>query len=93
MRLTNEGRTTWLHLPRASGYVTLALCRGKPGDADLAEAPSRNPLPGHVRPGQSVEMDAAYLRPDGGWVGDWRLDLVNEGCFWFNVREPVPLTR
>ncbi len=34
-------------------------------------------------------MEAVYSPPAGGWTGDWRLDLVNEGVAWFNRAVPV----
>ena len=89
MRLTNDGETAWLHRARSSGFVTLALYRGTLSDGAFVEAASRNRLPRTVAPGQSVEMEAVYHPPADGWHGDWRLDLVNEGCSWFNLHEPV----
>ena len=72
--------------------MTLALYRGTLSDGAFVEAASRNRLPRTVPPGQSVEMEAVYYAPAGGWDGDWRLDLVNEGAFWFNLHEPVRMT-
>ncbi len=91
VQLTNDGETTWLYRPRSSGWVMLALYRGEPGGDGFSEAPYRNRLPRSIAPGESVELDAAYFTPPDGWGGDWRLDLVNEGCFWFNLRVAVSI--
>jgi SAM-dependent methyltransferase len=91
VELTNSGHTAWLHRQRAAGWVSLSLYRGNLGSADFAEAYPRSALPKTVLAGQSVQFEASFAAPAGGWAGSWHIDLVNEGHFWFNLHTPVKL--
>ena len=88
VELTNCGETLWLSEPRTAGWVVLSSARGTAGH-DFLEAAARNRLPKPLPPGESLRMEAVYSPPAGGWTGDWRLDLVNEGVAWFNRAVPV----
>jgi hypothetical protein len=72
--------------------VTLALYRGRPGAEGFVEAAHRNPLPRTLPAGRSCELEAVYVTPAGGWAGEWHLDLINEGFFWFDLHKPVPFS-
>jgi hypothetical protein len=47
-----------------------------------------------LAPGQSRELTLLFAVPDGARSGNWELDLVSEGQFWFSSRGiascPVP---
>jgi SAM-dependent methyltransferase len=87
-RLTNLGRTIWLHQPRISGYVTVVLRQGKgPG---APEASARCCLPHAVAPGQELTLDLVFYLPEGASQESWWLDLVNEQRYWFSDRGTIP---
>src|SRR5262249_23460347 len=71
-------------------WVTLALRQGECGGADFREAGPRWRLPATVLPGQDVVVEAVYQLPKDYQGKPWRLDLVNEGLYWFSARGRQP---
>jgi ubiquinone/menaquinone biosynthesis C-methylase UbiE len=86
LRLINAGATVWLHRPRKAGWVSLALRSEPLGSPDSCEAQPRHRLPRSVPPGGEVELRLVYYLPEGYERHSWRIDLVNEGLFWFSQR-------
>jgi SAM-dependent methyltransferase len=86
IRLVNVGKTVWLFRPRKAGWVSLALRTEPLGAADSAEAQPRHRLPRNVVPGEEIELKLDFFLGEGYERHDWRLDLVNEGFFWFSQR-------
>jgi hypothetical protein len=39
-----------------------------------------------VVPGEEIELQLDFFLGEGHERHDWRLDLVNEGFFWFSQR-------
>jgi SAM-dependent methyltransferase len=94
IRLENVGETMLDGRTAAKGHITLALRRSTPGSPAFVECPTRAMLPGMLAPGQSRELTLLFAVPDGARSGNWELDLVSEGQFWFSSRGiascPVP---
>jgi len=90
IRLVNVGETVWLYRPRKAGWVSLALRTDPLGAADSAEAQPRHRLPGNVAPGEEVDLQLDFFLGEGYERHDWRVDLVNEGLFWFSQRGTTP---
>lgn len=86
LRLTNSGSTVWLHRPRKAGWVSLALRSEPLGSPDSREALPRHRLPQSLPPGENVELRLDFFLPEGYESQSWRIDLVNEGLFWFSQR-------
>ncbi len=86
LRLTNTGVSAWLHRPRQAGYVTIALRSDPLGRTDATEARPRHHLPRTVLPGETLTLELDFYLPPGWDSPTWRLDLVNEGFFWFSER-------
>jgi SAM-dependent methyltransferase len=86
LRLVNTGATVWLHRPRNAGWVSIALRSEPLGGPDSREAQPRHRLPRNVPPGDELELRLDYYLPEGYERCSWRIDLVNEGLFWFSQR-------
>ncbi len=91
IRLVNVGETAWLFRPRKAGWVSLALRTEPLGAPDSAEAQPRHRLPRNVAPGEEIELQLDFFLAEGYERRDWRLDLVNEGFFWFSQRGTTPV--
>ncbi len=90
VRITNHGKTTWLHQGRRKGWVTIALRSSMPGLPDFSEAAQRIRLTEPVRPGCSLTLSLKFDLPQDFREKRWCLDLVNEGYFWFSARGTHP---
>lgn len=90
VRLVNVGETVWLFRPRKAGWVSLALRTEPLGAPDSAEAQPRHRLPRNLGPGEKVELQLDFFLGEGYERHDWRVDLVNEGFFWFSQRGTTP---
>ncbi|UNC93599.1 class I SAM-dependent methyltransferase [Candidatus Contubernalis alkaliaceticus] len=88
--LKNTGDTIWLYRHSSRGVVSTALYRGTPGMENFQEAKWRFRLPCHVLPGSQVEFQMAYELPPDYDRDIWKLDLVNEGFFWFSQKGTAP---
>jgi SAM-dependent methyltransferase len=87
VRLTNTGDTAWLHRHRQHGWVSIAL-RSDPIDGpEYREARPRHSLPNEVLSGDSLTLELEFFVDAGFESAVWRLDLVNEGLFWFSQRD------
>jgi SAM-dependent methyltransferase len=83
-RVTNEGDTVWRHAPAgARGVVAVGGHLFDESEALLSLDLFRTPLPRDVRPGETVEVIAAFLAPDRPGRFRVELDLVDEGITWF----------
>jgi hypothetical protein len=85
--VANTGDTRWLSAARAmGGYVTIG-CKIVRDDGRLVtDGAGRSPLPGDVRPGETVAMELALPIPVDLESGPYelRFDLVNELVCWFS---------
>jgi SAM-dependent methyltransferase len=90
LRLENSGETVWLHRPRKAGRVSIALRTEPLGAGDALEAEPRHRLPRSVLPGEAMALTLDFFLPEGYERRRWRLDLVNEGLFWFSERGTEP---
>lgn len=90
LRLENSGETTWLHRPRKAGWVSIALRTEPLGAGDALEAQPRHRLAKSVLPGETIALSLDFFLPEGYERRLWRLDLVNEGLFWFSERGTEP---
>lgn len=90
IRLVNVGETVWLHRPRKAGWVSLALRTEPLGAPDSLEAQPRHRLLRNVAPGETVELQLDFFMSEGCERREWRLDLVNEGLFWFSQKGTIP---
>jgi SAM-dependent methyltransferase len=86
IRLVNTGETMWLHRPRKSGWVSIALRTDPLGAPGAQEAQPRHRLSRNVVPGEALELRLDFFVPEDFARREWRLDLVNEGLFWFSQR-------
>lgn len=85
VRLENNGETTWLAEPAATGWVSVAVRTEPLGGAGAREL-QRHRLPGRVQPGEVIELDLWLVLPDDHRRATWHVDLVNEGLYWFSTR-------
>ncbi len=85
IHLLNEGETVWLRRPCKAGWVSVAL-RTDPLEPGSEEAQPRHRLPRNVLPGGEVKLQLDFFLEEGYGNRNWRLDLVNEGFFWFSQR-------
>ncbi len=85
VRLRNLGETVWLSSRFARGHVTMALRRGRFGEAGFVEAQHRYGLP-LVMPGDELIVRHKYAIPADVPLEGWDIDLISEGCFWFSQR-------
>ena len=86
IHLANIGDTAWLHRPRKHGWVSIAV-RSDPIDGpEYREAQPRHRLPREVPPGDALTLGLEFFLDADYEVRKWRLDLVNEGLFWFSQR-------
>lgn len=90
LKLSNIGGTVWLHQPKESGWVTVALFQGNIGTTSFLESSYRAALPKSVLPGESIELTITYPLPEYTGSEDWYIDLVNEEHFWFSMRGTIP---
>jgi SAM-dependent methyltransferase len=90
IRLVNTGETVWLCRPRKAGWVSIALRTDPLGAPDSEEAQPRHRLPRNVAPGEELELQLDFFHGEGQSRRSWRLDLVNEGLFWFSQRGTIP---
>ena len=86
VKLTNTGKSAWLSKPRTAGGITVALYRGDLGTESFDEALPRQYIARDVLPGDTLETRFEYVLPESLRQGIWRLDMVNEGHFWFSQR-------
>jgi SAM-dependent methyltransferase len=87
VRVENTGDTTWLSTEsRAGGYVCLGghLYDGEGHLIRLGYF--SHPLPRDMRPGESMDVDAAFSLPDRAGRFVLQLDLVDAGIAWFSQR-------
>jgi ubiquinone/menaquinone biosynthesis C-methylase UbiE len=83
LKLTNTGDLAWLRGPRDTAYVTVSLFRGTLGGADFRESRNRVHLTKSVMPGETLELPATFTLPADVPPDGWKIDLINEGHFWF----------
>ena len=86
LMLRNTGETIWLNKPGASrGWVSVALFvteADQPAYINL----DRAYLPQVVCPGETIRFEAVFTLPADRPTDTLRVDLVNEGYFWFSER-------
>jgi hypothetical protein len=89
--LINAGETEWRHRQSKAGWVTLALRTDPLGAPGAKEALPRHNLPHSLLPGETLSLELDFYLPEDFERFRWRLDLVNEGLFWFSERGTLPV--
>lgn len=86
LRLRNDGAAPW---SPGAGYFIAPHWRDSDGDVVQWDG-ARTPLPGTVRPGDDITVDALLDVPDqpGSYLLQW--DVVQEGVRWLSEVDPTP---
>ncbi len=85
VRVRNDGTLTWEEgepFNLSSKWFGLGGRQKKEG--------ARAEIPGTVRPGESVEVEAVVRAPVGPGLYRFRWDMVHEGVMWFARQDPTP---
>ena len=84
LSLCNTGETLWLNKPASKGWVSVALYGVKKKQTRIELG--RAYIPNILFPGETVRFEAVFTLPTHIPIETLRIDLVNEGYFWFSER-------
>lgn len=89
IKLINDGEVTWLRENYSRGTVHVALYKGKVTGENFIEADERIILPKTILPKEEITMSCVFpiSTPESG---EWLIDLVNEGFYFFSLEGTKP---